>query len=228
MRKCNDAMATNGAVEITARLEQVDRFASTLMARAPAIRFQLATSVEERQAIFRLRYAVVIERGWVPPETMPNGMEQDTDDDRAVLIGGWDEKGLAAAGRVIFPEPGYRLPVERFFGLAIGPDSRVAHLDRLCVARLQRERSHCAFGALVGRCWHEMRAHGYGACCGIDSAAMTRVFRRLGLTLTPLGPPRRYWGELRSPMLFDPAAISQLSPATPAWERGECDVGSTV
>jgi N-acyl-L-homoserine lactone synthetase len=206
-------MAMGAVDEATARIERTDRFAAALIARAPAVKFDLARSATDREAIFRLRYQVVIERGWVAPDAFPTGLEHDTDDSHAVLIGGWDDRRLVAAGRVLFPGPERRMPIERVFDLTLEPGRRVAHLDRLCVARTHRESSHRVFGALLGRCWQEMRANGFSACCGIDSAAMTRVFRRVGLPLIPLGSPRHYWGEHRSPMYFDPAANSATEPA---------------
>jgi hypothetical protein len=214
-------MPSEAAVDATTRLEWIDRLATILIARAPAVRFDLARATEERTAIFRLRYEVVIERGWVSADTMPTGLEQDADDDQAVLIGGWDGERLVAAGRVLFPTPDRGLPVERIFDLKVEPHDHVAHVDRLCVARTHREPSHRVFGALTGRCWQELRTYGFTACCGIDSAAMVRVFRRVGLTLTPLGPPRRYWGELRSPMLFDPSTLSAPEPPSRAPRPGE-------
>jgi hypothetical protein len=214
-------VAINSVSEAAARLERVDRFAAILIVRAPAIRFDLVRAAADREAVFRLRYEAVIERGWAAPDTMPDGLEHDADDEQAVLIGGWDGEQLVAAGRIIFPAPWRRLPVERVFDLTVKPGGRVVHVDRLCVARTHREPTHRVFGALIARCWQEVRAHGFDACCGIDSAAMVRVFKRVGLTLTPLGPPRPFWGERRSPMLFAPGAAAALDPASAAPRPGD-------
>lgn len=203
-------MATCSDDAHAARLGRADRAAAGAIKRAPSVHFDLARSARDREAVFRLRYQVVVERGWAPAGAMPNGLERDVDDDRAVLVAGWDGGRLVAAGRILYPAPGCRLPVERVFDLTIEPGDQVAHIDRLCVARAPGESSHRIFAALIGRCWLELRAHGAHACGAIASAAMVRIFRRVGFTVTSLGPPRSYWNEQRYPVLFDPGTTSSI------------------
>ena len=68
---------------------ELDRLATTLRHRAAPVRFALAETVSEREAIFRLRHDVVLERRWTEPKAMPDGLERDADDDHACFVAGW-------------------------------------------------------------------------------------------------------------------------------------------
>jgi hypothetical protein len=56
---------------------------------------------------------------------------------------------------------------------------------------------------LLGAAWREVRLRGLHIWVGINSRSMIRLYRRLGLTLETLGPPRLHWGEERYPTRFD-------------------------
>ena len=102
-------------------LAMVDTMAAHVIRLAAPIRWAVSESPSERDAIFRLRYRVVIERGWAGPEDLPDGRECDAYDDAATHIVGWDGPALAAAARLNFPSPGRLLPVEESFGLRVEP-----------------------------------------------------------------------------------------------------------
>jgi len=185
-------------------LARLERIATALLARRNSIRYDVTRTMDEREEVFRLRYRAVIERGWATPQDLPNGLERDADDERAVLIGAWNGADAVAAARMIFPEPGQRLPVESLFDLVVEPAGHVVHVDRITVARSAGDRASRLLIGLIARCWLEMRARGYHVWAGIDSPGSLRLYRRLGFEMTVLGPPRRYWSEERFPVRFDP------------------------
>src|SRR5258707_11385790 len=92
--------------EIDSALASVDAFAAQRIALAAPIRFDVAQSPAELEAVYRLRYQVAIERGWATPADMPDGLERDAYDDRAVQIVGWDKEGSVAVVRLVFPHSG--------------------------------------------------------------------------------------------------------------------------
>jgi N-acyl-L-homoserine lactone synthetase len=209
----DDGAASTGAANGVHGLERFDELARRILARTAPVRYRTATSAAERAAIFRLRYQAVIDRGWARPDDLPDGLERDEDDDRALLVGGWDGKTLVAAARLIFPASGIRLPVERVFGVEVAPRDRVAHVDRITVARARSDAGSRLLVGLIAATWLEMRAHGAHVWVGIDSPGTLRLYRRIGFAMTILGPPRRYWDEDRYPVRFDPATDpSTLSP----------------
>jgi hypothetical protein len=199
-----------GDVEALARLDAV---AASLLSRLAPIRCAVAVSAAEREDVFRLRYRAVVDRGWLRQEDLPGGLEREDADERAVLVGAWDGRTLVAAARLIFPTAGERLPVETAFGVDLSTYGRAVQVDRVTVDRRARDRDSRLLIGVIARCWLEMRSRGFSLWAGIDSPGMLRLYRRLGFEMTIVGPSRRYWGEERFPVLFDPvAAAPRLVP----------------
>src|SRR5262245_46762295 len=93
----------------TATALRLDEFAADCLSRLAPVRFAVATTEQEREDGFRLRFRAIVERGWAAPADFPDEMEREPDDERAVLIGGWGGEEPIAAGRLIFPLPGESL-----------------------------------------------------------------------------------------------------------------------
>jgi N-acyl-L-homoserine lactone synthetase len=193
-------------------LAVVDAVAARLVARAAPVRFAIADTPAEREATYRLRYEVVIERGWARPEDLPDGLERDPHDDRAVAVLAWAGAAPAGANRLVFPAAGYRLPTEDTFDLEIDPRGQVVDWSRTIVATVHADRQHRLLLGLLGWSWLETRARGFEHVCGIFTPAVLRLYGRLGLRFRVLGPVRRHWGEERYPVRFDvPASAQTLS-----------------
>src|SRR3990170_2028423 len=54
-------------------LARTDALAAQLIARAAPLMFSVAQSPAEREAVYRLRYSIVVEKGWARPEDFPDG-----------------------------------------------------------------------------------------------------------------------------------------------------------
>jgi hypothetical protein len=190
----------------TGALTALDDVAGMLLARLHPIRYSVASTGQQREEAFRLRYRAVVRRGWAEPHEMPDGLERDADDGRAVLIGGWDGADAVATARLIFPHPDHRLPVESTFDIAVEPIGRVVNVDRITVDRPSSDAGSRLLLGLLACCWLEIRQRGYHIWAGIDSPGAIRLYRRLGFETTVLGPARTYWGEQRFPVRFDPTS----------------------
>jgi N-acyl-L-homoserine lactone synthetase len=201
-------------------LTRLDALAPVLVERAAPVRFAIASSRAQREAVWRLRATAVIEHGWMAPDAFPDGMERDRFDDCAELVAGWDGDTLVATARLVFPTPGKPLPTEDAFGVVAQPRGQVVNLDRLTVARASSDASHRVLIGLVARCWQELRARGYHLWIGVDTPGMIRLYRRLGWHVTPLGPARPYWGAERIPCRFDPVG-GITPPPDPDSPQGE-------
>lgn len=177
--------------------------AQTVMAKALPLRFTTAQSDDEREAVYRMRCNTIVERGWGKPEDMPDGLERDEYDDAALHVTGLDRTKPVASARLVFPSDAQVLPTEKVFGLRIEPRDRVVDLSRQIVIRAYTSQQHAIFGALLSHCWLEAQARGYYYVCGDFTPAMIRLYRRLGMEVTTLGPPRLHWGEERIPILQD-------------------------
>lgn len=188
-----------------------DAIASRFIALAEPIRFRVAQSPDELDAAYRLRYEVVVKRGWVKPEDFRHGLELDHYDADAVHLLGWDGEKVIATTRLVFPAPTRRLPTEAEFDLPINPSGQVVDGGRAIVDQSYSDARHRIFAGLLGHSWIEMQTRGYCYLCGAATSAMIRLCRSLGYQISVLGSVRQYWGEQRYPIRFDvPESIPLL------------------
>ena len=183
-----------------------DNLARGIVDSASPIIFNVAQNDLERETVYRLRYQVVVDRGWKKPDELPDGMERDHYDSKAIHVVGWEENTLAATSRLVLPELGVNLPTEEGFNLQVEPRGRVADMGRQIVARNYSSIRHKVFAALLAKTWLEMRARGYSLVCGDFSPTVMRLYRMMGFNITQLGPAQKFWGEERAPILVDIAA----------------------
>ncbi|MEJ2597148.1 MAG: GNAT family N-acyltransferase [Anaerolineales bacterium] len=186
-------------------LALADSLAGRIVGEAAPIQFRLAQSDSDRQAVYRLRYQVVIEHGWAQPEDLPDGLERDAFDERAIHIAGWDGDVLAATSRLVLPDSQSPLPTEQAFNIKVEPQGRVADMGRQIVDRDYSNVRHLVFAALLAKTWLEMRQRGFTLVCGDFSPAVTRLYRMVGFDVKQIGPSRKFWGEKRFPILVDVA-----------------------
>lgn len=200
------------------RLAQADELARRLVERVAPIRIDIARSMTEQEATFRLRYQVTVERGWGQAEDFPGGLERDAYDDGALHLAAWDASILAGSARLVFPAPDRPLPTESAFDVVIEPQKRVVDGSRTAVAAGYRGRT--LFVALLAACWLQVRARGFEVIAGAASGGVLALHRAIGFSVDVLGPARAYCGEERFPIRFDMLrSIEQLcrvwGPMTP-------------
>lgn len=181
-------------------LAVLDALANALLARAAPVHFARADSASEREAVYRLRYATVVEEGWAAPADYPDGLEQDVFDEHAIHIIGRHDDQLVAVARLVFPRPDQPLPTEQDFNLTVQPPGGVVDIGRAIVVKEYRSTEHTLFGALLARCWQEIRSHGYINLCGAATARRLERYHQFGLPLRIIGPIRHYWSEDRYPV----------------------------
>jgi predicted GNAT family N-acyltransferase len=207
----------------------VDARAAGWIAQAAPIRFGVARSPVDLEAVYRLRHDVAIAEGWMPPGAFPDGLEHDTDDPEAVQVAGWDDERIVATARLVPTTPGRSLPTESAFQLTVPDRDRVVEVGRVCVAAPYREVGRGVFIGLLGQIWIEMRRRGYADACGSVTIEMARLYAKLVGCVVLLAPPRTHWGQRRfaarvspavSPTLVTTSAMGTLWP-----EDGEHLVG---
>jgi N-acyl-L-homoserine lactone synthetase len=199
-----------------ATVDTIDAIAAQGLVIAAPICFGVAQSQEEKEATYRLRYAVSIERGYARPEELPGGLERDAYDDHAVHVVGWHGDRLATTARLVFPEPGIRLPTEVAFDVKIEPRGKVVDMGRVIVAREFSEAQHRILAGLMAFCWTQVRARGFVlVCAAFASSASLRLYRHMGFQIIRLAPPRPYWGEERYPVRFD--VLESASTLSQRW-----------
>lgn len=189
-------MDTN-APETRAAVDLLESVARRFLSRVAPVRFTVAASPAEKEAVYRLRFLVVTEQGWARPEDFPNGLETDACDEKALHLVGWDGEALAATARLVLPELGRRLPSEEAFDTTIEPRGRFADMGRIIVTEPYRDAQHRMLLALMAYAWLRAQEHGSIDICGTFTPAMIKLSSLMGLVIIPVGPPRLYWGEKR-------------------------------
>lgn len=194
------------AVEILAALDALSR---RFIGSIDTLRFDTAHDKSDREAVYRLRYETVINRGWAQPGDMPDGMEHDQYDERAIHIVVWDGHELVATSRLVLPGGDLALPTEEAFHIRIEPHGQVVDMGRQIVAPEYGSIKHRVFAALLAKTWLEIRANDYSLVCGDFSPAMTRLYRMMGFDVKVLGQAQSFWGEDRTPIMVDVAKSMQ-------------------
>jgi N-acyl-L-homoserine lactone synthetase len=185
-------------------LAAVDRLAEQAIGWIKPIELSCTRSTAERETAYRLRYQAVIDHGWLSPSDFPDGLERDRYDDQAVHLLARDQGQVIATARLIFPQPYRLLPTEEAFDLMIEPRGQVVDAGRFVVAKSHSSLEHRVLASMLAYGWLQVRSRGYSmVCAAFASKAMLRVYQRMGFRMTTLAPPRRVWGEDRSPILFD-------------------------
>lgn len=196
-------------------LNVLDGLANVLLVRAAPVQFERAASCAEQEAAYRLRFDTVVAEGWATAADFPDGLERDEFDGRAVHVLGRHGDRLVAVARLVFPEPGRPLPTEREFALRMEPANRVVDIGRAIIVKDYRSAEHTLFGALLARCWLEIRARGYQNLCGAASGPRLERYQKFGLPLRIVGKSRQYWGEDRYPVFLDGQEFAEFMKARP-------------
>jgi N-acyl-L-homoserine lactone synthetase len=189
-------------------LRELERVAARLTASIAPLRIGVARDAADLDAVFRLRGAEIIERGWAAPESLPSGRDHDEHDDDAVQIALWDDAEVVGTCRVLLPSPHRLLPIEREFGLRLEPPGGVVQWSRLVLApRWRGDPQHRLAIACFAAMWLETRRRGYEACAGVVAKPMLALYAGMGMAFDVLAPPRVVDGEERYPALSSAATL---------------------
>lgn len=172
------------------------------------LRFEPARDEQERDAVLRMRFEVVVAEGWARPEEHPGGRERDDYDDTATFVVCRDGERLAGSMRVVAPSPGRLLPSEQEFGVLARPAGGVVEVGRLIVAPdLRPRQGHRILAGLAARGWLEVARH-YDRAISSATPELIELYRGLGLRVTVLAPARDHWGARRAPIMIQGDELS--------------------
>jgi predicted GNAT family N-acyltransferase len=154
----------------------MDLLAARMVARAAPLRFAVVHSREDLKQVYRLRRAVVIDKGWAHAEEIGDYGVCDRYDADAVHIAGYDGQRIVAAARLVLRHAGQLLPTEETFALR-AQSHEVADVGRVVVAGAYRGAAHRTLWALLCRSWVEMRRCNCTVALTIITAAVGRMYR---------------------------------------------------
>jgi N-acyl-L-homoserine lactone synthetase len=194
---------TQAGPDPTETLARLDAIAAILVERAKPTTFRVTTDQVDIEIAQRLRGRATVERGWLRPDELDAGRERDGDDVRAVHVLAFRGGEAIGTCRLIYPEDARLLPMEQPPGAGRVPEVAV-EVGRIVVIDHQASTQRSVMAGLIGQAWLELRAQGYQRICGVVSAPILRLFRRLGFVVRVVGPGVRTFGEDRVPILFEP------------------------
>jgi N-acyl-L-homoserine lactone synthetase len=180
-----------------------DAVAAEILASLAPLRFREATNDDEREACLRLRYNAVLEMRMASLEEFSDGVETDAFDADAIHILGDDGGRPIATSRIVLPTAGRLLPTEAAFGLRLSNVGGLVEWGRVVVDPDYRGDGHSVFMGLAARSWLSMRERGYTSVIGATPERLIMLFEALGFSVTVLGEPQSYWGEVRYPILCE-------------------------
>jgi N-acyl-L-homoserine lactone synthetase len=199
--------------------ELLDRVAGEMVRAAP-VKLELANA-DQREAVFRLRWLVAVERGWLSQEDYPDELERDADDEEAAFVVGWDRGELVATARVLQPQHDGLLPLERTFDVRV-PAVRTVQLDRVAIRAGHRGTDgHAIVLGVLARAWQAVSANGAELISGVASPRLLAMYREIGIVVTTIGEPRLFWGERRQAFLVDLPRTAERLAARPEREAGD-------
>ena len=181
---------------------RIDSIAAALVERAAPVLLHVATPTEIAIAQ-RLRGSAMVEQGWIDPDALADGRDEDVDDALATHILAFLDTLPVGTCRLVYPGPGRLLPMERAPG-ATRVTSSAVEVGRVVVRDGVGARHGSVTAALIAAAWLELRSHGYHRVCGTVSAGILRLYRRLGFLVEVVGPPVETYGEERYPVVFEP------------------------
>ena len=164
---------------------------------------RVAASEEERRQSYRLRCQAVVNSGWAPAESFPDGIETDEYDAIAMHVGAWLDGSLLASSRIVFPATDLILPTEAAFQLRVDPPGQVMDFGRTVVSRGLGQKGRDVLIGILLFGWQEMRKAGLRYCCGALSPAVLRIYRQLSVEPELLGEAQVHMGASRYPILCD-------------------------
>ncbi|MBC7869708.1 MAG: GNAT family N-acetyltransferase [Chitinophagaceae bacterium] len=188
----------------TEQINLLNVLAQQFVAMNAPLQITTARTPAELEQVYRLRYQVVIEKGWAQPGDFPDGQEIDEYDDEALQVVAWDGNILAATTRLVFPSPLRPLPTEASFAVTFHPVGRVVDIGRMTVAPAYRDsRQHKLLRGMIAQAWLEVSQRGYDEICGTLTANIIRLYESVGFEVSPIAPAQPYWGVDRFPCQFD-------------------------
>jgi len=199
---------------MTDPLADGEAIAQEILAQLEPMLFIEATEAQHREHCLRLRYRAVMEQQLASAEALPDGLESDSDDERAVHILGMHGGRPVATSRVVLPAPGSPLPTVTAFGLQVPEPDRTVEWGRVVVDPDYRGDGHSIFMGLAAKSWLATRSRGFANVLGATPRRLIALFEALGFVVTVLGEGRHYWGEERYPILCEAkASIRRLGEA---------------
>ena len=184
-------------------LQILDDISVVFRKLSTGVRLGIARTPADFEAVYRLRYQTVIEKGWAKPGDYPGGLEHDQYDAHSIQLMAWDGDKLAGTARVVLPFPDKKLPAETLFELEIEPRGQVVELGRAAIDSAYKGSTQQILLGLLGQSWLSTREQELCETCGVMIAPMVRLYRFIGFHLIPLAEPRLTWGEKRAPYQLD-------------------------
>ena len=189
-------------------LDELEQAATHLISSIAPLRIGVTDDAADLDAMFRLRGAEIVERGWASSDLASTERDCDVHDGDAVQIAIWDAAQVVGTCRLLLPSPQRLLPLERDFALRLEPHGGVVQWSRLVLARRYRgDPQHRITVACFAALWRESARRGFAHCAGMVSKPLLDLYAGLGIAFEVVGPPRFVEGEQRYPAVSSASTL---------------------
>lgn len=158
--------------------------------------FKTASSVEEFEACYRLRYQVYCEeKQWLNPDNFPSGLEKDSYDEKATHVMAYDEDfQLVGMMRILRSQDFAELPYQHHPGMKGRPvmAKNTAELSRFMVTA-RKNRMEITRG-LVRAVYQTSLQLGVENWVILIEPSLRRLLSMLDFIFEPLCNPVKYYG----------------------------------
>jgi N-acyl-L-homoserine lactone synthetase len=181
--------------------------------------FGTAETDAERRAAYELRYTAIVESRWKRPDSFPERIERDADDEDAVhLVSRLSGQVVGTMRLIVEPSRvGELLRQHELDQLYHAGDTMF--VGRLTVARPHRSRSREVTVGLYAELIRVASERGIRRAITFLAENAVRFYRRQGFPLKLVGPPREDTGVERRPAVFDVEVLEAFMRSASANER---------
>lgn len=151
--------------------------------------FGVAETAEERNAVFALRYAAALERGWTGAASVTEGLERDEYDEDALLLVARSGDEIVATLRLVVELERVRALLGEHGFAADVPAEGTIEVGRLTVARPHRKRSRELMVGLLAEGVRATLARGVARWVSFAEENSIRFCRRHGFPVKVVGTP---------------------------------------
>jgi N-acyl-L-homoserine lactone synthetase len=176
--------------------------------------FRQATSVEDLEKIYRLRYEVYcLEKKFLSAENYPDGLESDEYDQHSIHFIAEETSVNRVVGVVrLVLNSSLGFPIEKHFNLTrpIKSPANTVEISRLIVHKEFRYQSVYILMGFSKEIYLYSRSNSIDDCFAVIEDPLLRLFMRMGLPFIAVGDRNWYFNSTNLPVMLSIAATEEV------------------
>ena len=161
--------------------------------------FRIVENAEEKKLIYKLRYDIYCsEKQWLESSNYLECLESDEYDKNSIHFGAFDDNNiLVGSVRLIIPDKGMAIPIEKAFELAPKYDQKRLEVSRLVIPK--DRRGYNLVMGLIRTIYTWAIENGITHAYIISEKNLLNYIERKGYPFTPISEGKDYFGGYTIP-----------------------------